>query len=467
MKKIIPFLLLFILWGTSCLAQEGSLLYGAWRVPHSSNINPAFFPRDNKFFISLPGAEASLFSPISYNDIFTYNKETQSTIIDFNSLIDTLNANNQFNLGLTIPAIGIGFRCKNSFFTLSSMAKARISFGFPVGLANLLISGNMDYLGEGNEMTLADKSLLNAQTYAEVGLGMGHKFGDYFTLGVRIKFLVGYLNISSENTDIKLFTSEDLSTIRAELNYQLQTSSFAQMQYSQENGFTIGEMNYFPHNYGIGFDIGAQLNLEHVDISASITDLAAFIEWKENLMQIAPANGVVTFTGLNTSQIFPNGQFDSTYFTRLGDSIMSNISIQQSSGKSYITEIPPKVNLGVMLHLGKILHTGVLFHGELFPSDVRNMVSGTRAGIRRNTTLVVDLNLLNWLELMGSLSVVGDGRKTDWFNPGCGMSLSLFKSIQCYAMLNYISNIYLVDAKMVNLSFGVNILLGNKSDKKD
>ena len=50
----------------------------------------------------------------------------------------------------------------------------------------------------------------------------------------------------------------------------------------------------------------------------------------------------------------------------------------------------------------------------------------------------------------------------DWVNPGVGVSLSLFKSLQLYTLFDYVSSMYLVDGKSFRFFFGLNLVLGHE-----
>ena len=71
----------------------------------------------------------------------------------------------------------------------------------------------------------------------------------------------------------------------------------------------------------------------------------------------------------------------------------------------------------------------------------------------------------DWIEVVAAASVISS--KGDWsfFNPGVGITLTPFRTLQIYTFLDYISNIYLVDAKQFNISFGLNLFFGKGSSK--
>ena len=92
--------------------------------------------------------------------------------------------------------------------------------------------------------------------------------------------------------------------------------------------------------------------------------------------------------------------------------------------------------------------------------DLSDNVKNT---FRYNATLSLGVNLFNWAELTVGSSIVYDGSKIQPFNPGLSLVLTPATAIQLYVMADYISSIYLVEAKAFNVKFGLNILVGGGS----
>ena len=80
--------------------------------------------------------------------------------------------------------------------------------------------------------------------------------------------------------------------------------------------------------------------------------------------------------------------------------------------------------------------------------------------------MALGLNVFDWIELILGTSLVFDGNKADFFNPGAGFVLSIGTAVQGYLIADYISNIYITDAKAFNLKFGLNLLIGNGGRKR-
>ena len=449
-------------------AQQSNLLYGSDRIPQANTLNPAFFPNTNKFYLALPGVNLMAGLPVSYADVFKYDAASNTTTINANSIMDSLAHNGLLRTNLNLYAIGFGMKLGQGFVTASVQAKMNARAGFPSGILDFAMHGNMNNLGEGNELYLIDGSLLNAQLYGEAAIGYARKIGD-FTVGAKAKMLLGYADLSTQGTQATLYTAEDLSSLRADLNIRANMST-ALTGFRINDDFSVTTdglgVNYFPENRGFAFDLGGRYQNRLFDISASILDLGGTIHWKENVQTLRSAHNEnsVSFNGIDVSGMITNGQFNDTIFKPYMDSLMSMIETQMVDGEEYTSKVPTKFNAAAFVKPLNSFKAGVIFYGELDPviRQVRREGNTDLGAFASNTTLMANLNLKNWVELMVSFSVVGNGQKVNWFNPGVGVNLSLFKTVQFYAIMDYMSSIYLVDMKSFNMYAGLNLLIGNR-----
>ena len=133
----------------------------------------------------------------------------------------------------------------------------------------------------------------------------------------------------------------------------------------------------------------------------------------------------------------------------------------------YWFSIPTKINLGASFSFAKILRAGLLFHGQFdrgllsqrnkYELDLTGDIKNT---FRFNTTLSFHANLFNWAEVIIGSSIVYDGKKINPLNPGIGLVFTPATAFQVYLMADYVSSIYLVEAKAFNVKFGLNLLFG-------
>lgn len=454
-------------------AQTSSVLYGASRNPHMNSVNPAFFPSNSSLYLSLPSANVNLNSPLAYSDIFQYDSTQQITYINANNILDSLQSDGRLRFATNVHAVGMGLRLGKTFVTLSSQAKLDVGLGIPEGLVTFVNEGNANNAGDGKYLELLDGELLTLRAYGEIAVGLGHTFDismdGKLTLGGRAKMLVGYYDLSTAGSSLRLYTGEDYSSLTADVNLMINNTSavpFLKDENGNVTGIDYSNINYFPNNRGVGFDLGARLELGFLDFSLSVLDFGPGIHWQDGVQQIVSARdtNMFTFTGLDITGLVQSGKIDSTYTSALVDSLRSLAEYTTVDGEAYWTAIPTKLNVGAMMHVTQGLTVGLLFHGQFNRGLVKldDVFKTKVTGFSSNTTVMARLNILDWVELVGCASMLTNNGRYSWFNPGFGVTLTPLRVFQVYAMMDYISNQYIVDTKNLNVTVGLNLLFGSR-----
>ena len=124
-KKLVFIAVLALVFGMRASAQMGfnetnNLFYHTLRTPQSNLSNAAFFPTNNSFYLMLPGVDFQFGSPLALNNVIYYDKPTQRTLINLDTIFHNLSENNTFRLGADVNILGFGFKMKNMFFTFNS-----------------------------------------------------------------------------------------------------------------------------------------------------------------------------------------------------------------------------------------------------------------------------------------------------------------------------------------------------------
>lgn len=447
-------------------AQTSSILYGSSRNPLMNSANPAFFPSRSRVYLSLPGVNMNFVSPLAYNSIFQYDSTEGKTYINANSILDTLAQNGALRLGTNIHAIGLGMNFERFFITFSTQAKVDMSFAIPQGLVTFLNEGNYGHVGD-DYIELLDGQLLTTRVYGEAALGFGMNINENLTIGARAKLLVGYFDLSTAGSSARLYTAEDYSAITGVMDLNLNSTSVLEETTDAEGNKSYKIKTFMPKNYGINLDLGVHYHTDLFEVSASIVDFGPGIHWTDNVHRIVSAreNNSFTFSGIDVSTMMSGGRLDSAYAQTLIDSLKALTEYKTIDGEDYWTATPTKVNIGGMFHVSPGFSAGLHFHGE-FDRGVTKMgdVFKTKTvGFYSNTSLLARLNIQDWVEIVASASVITNNGHWNWFNPGFGITLTPLRTFQVYAFLDYISNIYLIDAKQFNVSLGLNLFLGSSS----
>ncbi|MBR2958270.1 MAG: hypothetical protein IKC19_01400 [Bacteroidales bacterium] len=454
--------------------ETNNLYYNAFRMPQSNQLNPAFMPNKTSVYVMLPDAGIRFGSPLAIND-FVHNQGDTMTVISINDMLGALNNDNRFRIGIEANILGFGFKVHHTFFNFNTRIVSNVNVGLPIGTINALLHGNVDENGNAiKEVTFMDGSLFNAQGYAEISIGGGHYFEPIgLTVGAHAKLLYGLFNAQTDNTRAVLVTEDNYDKLKVDMYYQLQLASAAPLDTAGIHMPQINDLfNIGKANTGVAFDLGAKYDLGPFSFSLAINDLSAGIHWKHNVMSYTPEGGHVTaeFAGYNAGTIVNAGQVNNDSITAYWQEVVDNLTPAADSVGDYWYSIPTKINLGASYNFAKMLRAGILFHGQFdrgllsksnkYELDLGDGVANT---FRFNTTLTVGVNLFNWAELTLGSSIVYDGNKIQPFNPGMNLVITPATAVQLYLTADYISSIYLVEAKAFNVRFGMNVLIGGGS----
>lgn len=450
-------------------SETNNLFYHSFRTPQSNQLNPSFFPTNNTFYLSLPTAGVHFGSPLSISDMVHLDTNASTgeviTAIDINQMLDALNADNRFRFGTEINLLGFGFKVKNLFFNFNTMMRNHINVGLPIGTINALRYGNVDADGRAvNEVYLVNGDLINFSNYLELSIGGGYKFDQMpLTVGAHAKLLFGLANLQTDNTRAVIRTDDNYEAIGLDLYYQVESASAMAVD-------TNGNMHFSLGNIGVALDIGAHYELGPVSISASINDISPGIHWRKNVTNITPEGGqtYIEFDGQDVSSVINGGNMSIDSLANYYQTLVNGLAPAHDSEYEYWHGIPTKLNLGINYNFAKYFRAGLLLHGEFdrglltrhnfyYELDLTDQIVNT---FRFNTTLSFGVNLFNWVELLLGSSVVYDGSKVDFFNPGIGLVFTPGTVVQFHLMADYVSSIRLVEAKAFNIKVGLSMLFG-------
>lgn len=488
MKKIIIILtaLLIVIpaWAQISYSETNNLFYHTQRTPQTNLLNPALFPTNNTFYLMLPNLTTQFGIPLSIKDIVRYDAAQDANIINVDQILQNLSGDNPFRLGLDVGILGFGFKAGDFFFDFNTQLKTTFTLGLTGEIVNALTLGNMDENGNAiKEVTLLSGDVFNTQAYLETSVGAGYHIDPInLTVGVHAKLLSGIFNIQTDNTHIYIETDENFEKVTAHVYYQAMESSAIPIDTASGIGASVGGhikdaiacmIDPFGGNTGLAFDIGARYDLGPFSFSASINDLSSGIHWQNNVNSVVPSGGegIIEFQGIELSNMLSNGNLNTDSLRyMIEDQIKGMLPEFRLNSQDYWYYVPTKVNLGINYNFAKILRAGVLFHGQfdrgLLSKKNANSINGEASQtFRFNTTVSAGLNLFNWAEFIAASSIVFDGSKPDFFNPGVGIILTPGTFLQAYIMADYVSSIYITEVKAINLKLGVNLLFGNGGRK--
>ncbi len=450
--------------------ETNNMFYHMLRTPQSNLLNPAFFPTNTSWYITLPGADIQFGSPVAVSDFIKYDRVNERTVINLDSMMNNLTDDNKFRLGANVNLLGFGFKVNNTFINFNTRLINHVSVGFPVDMVEALRIGNIDAAGNVRPVVeMLNGDVLNATSYLETGLGVIQRFEPInLTVGVRAKLLFGVANVQTDNTRLVFNTSPNLDTVTAHMYYEIQSATCAPYDTNQKKFiFNLGDV-LGNANTGIAFDLGARYDWGPFSFSFSINDLTGGIHWKNNVMTWKPQNGqgAIVFNGVDMNGMFNGGNFSMDSLTSQLEHQLEDMTPEKKDSGDYWFSIPTKINLGASYSFGRMFRAGFLFHGQfdrglLCKSNALSMDLGdAKNTFRWNTTLSIGMNLYDWLEVTAANSIVYDGSGMDLFNPGLGIVATPGRVFQIYLMGDYLSSFYITDSKAFNLKVGINLLFG-------
>lgn len=264
-------------------------------------INPSLIP-EGKIFIGLPvisGVHANVNSKVSYNDVFT--KESDRILLDVSKMLGELQKQNMFSAKVNINLLHFGYRLESGPL-LSFTANERIEgdFLYPKEMLQYVFTkGSHSFL---NEEVKVSKVALRATHFREFGLGIAAPVNDQLTVGLRGKFLVGFLDISTPgNAKVTLRSSGEVFQPTAHWeNASFRTSG---LDIYDETEGDLGSHLVMNGNKGFALDIGGTYKLNrYYTITGSVVDIG-FINWKENIRNEAISDTSFTYNGVDLAEI--------------------------------------------------------------------------------------------------------------------------------------------------------------------
>lgn len=470
-------------------AQQVNTLYFLENSPMRHTVNPALQPV-SKFYMTLPiiGYTSMWVGTNNWtlsDFVFNGPDGTPITPLHPDAPADWLEkhpAKFAFDAEIYTSLFGFGFRIKENGYLHLNISE-RINMGANVSKSvfglNDLSSGEVGPLSLG----------VNAQAFSEFALGYSHNINRRWSVGGKIKVLVGQANVGLYADDINLRTSLDTLHLTATGNLRvaapLQWSNLpndpaqlADFDYTTLIGSfdgkdaTIKSVKELlkPSGMGVLFDLGFTYKpIKQLQISAAVTDLG-FIRWH----RYASANVAIdtTFTGMD----FKYSDY-ATDFQINTDSIMSTVNNNLEGYKDaiHMSNIEKEYPFIEMLTANLNIGVDANFWDNRVGVGLHSRTRFYRSHVTEELTLGAAFRPVNWFNLAASYSFI-NGR---WSNIGAAISLAPYDGLMFTLATDYIPTSYAkavvddMNIKLpyktagVNLSFGVAIVAGTNKKNKD
>ena len=500
------------LFTLSASAQQVTTLYFLENAPMRHTINPAFQPVSKGYINfsplgwmsmemgnnSLTMSDVLFVDPLTGKTITTLhpNADKQKFLKQLRSMTYT---NGNINLGL----LNMGFRIKDNGFLMIGINE-RIELGetTPRSIFDFGMGGGMKDLYGTNVLELTGFGV-GATAYTEISGGYSHKLNDQWTIGGKLKLLLGQAYVGLNNKILNMYANSEVwkfdGTMRLDVAGPVNTEYLSQYvdgktgreiyeAITGEGGKEKIDFNQLvdtknlqkmlvPSGYGAAIDFGFTWKpIEQLQLSAALTDLG-FIYWnKSSRFDCTLDSSKVQFRGAGEIEYSQYQDENGNFSTKmLMDTVVNNLK-EMLDGMT----MSKRGNGGFARMTSARLNVGL--DANFWDNRVGiGIVSATRlynARLYEEITFGVAFRPVNWFNIAASYSLMNNGK---YSNIGAGIGFMPYDGINLTLAMDYIPTSYaglpregksplyvLPDkAKMVNLALGFSICWGSNRRDKD
>lgn len=368
-------------------AQSDLTLYSLRSIEQSTYLNPAFMPQ---YDLSIGVPVLSGFMVNTQIEGITLNSIASN--ISSDSILDLKNLYNMINgnyLGVKVNVHTDFFHYRQQFghyqVSLSSGLRTNSNVLISKDILDIVLSGNGDYIGKTRSFPMN----IQFSSYIETALGVAREF-ENFTVGVRVKYLNGIFNVSSNNLAFNYFTdANSYNPSSFSLSGSINTSGVGGHVNMDDSGNVVMDtmlnqpsINPFS-NTGIAFDFGVTYQpIPRLNLHFSALDLGS-ITWNNQVNNYDFSNISVSFAGVPGYVITDSVGTDhgfSVFKSKLQDTVIKTVqsALKNSvTNNSYSTPLVSRFIFGADYDLTLRDRIGTMislqyFDGTIYPSYMLN-----------------------------------------------------------------------------------------------
>lgn len=365
-KYIILFLSVFSFANVQAQQDIGLHFMDVWQ---QNRTNPAHFS-DNKISVGLVSVySTTVVEGFTFDDIV--RTENGQRILDIDAAIKSMQDQNSLEQYLSVETLNIGLNFGKIGVSLSHAFRFDAIYDYPKTFPQTIFQGNAQFVGE----TVEIGSSINFNAYNEFALGLAYQT-EKFNVGARIKYLSGVAagQTNNDRNNISLYTDPDIYQLTLNADYELQTAGF--LEYNDINDV---ELTFSPSaedftlggdNTGVAFDIGAEVDLGKLQLSASILDIGS-IEYTGNAKTYS-TQGTFTYDGLDISDAITGGE--EVDFEAALDTIQSIFEVKETAS-NFTTNLAPQAYLSARYALTEKITVGALYYGRFSELNTRTVIA--------------------------------------------------------------------------------------------
>lgn len=469
--RIVLLSIAFFMVNTATHAQQVSTLYFLENAPMRHIINPAFQPVSN-FYMTFPA--------IGYTSLWVGNNGlTMSDIVfnnDANQTITALHPTVEGQLWKKLPTMltvdadvhinlfSFGWRIREKGFAhLNISERAAVGAGIPKAVFGTLLNPDLDNL---------DLTSLNASAslYTDIAIGYSHIINDQWSVGGKLKFLLGHTYMGGTFDNLNFNSSTDIAHINGSGTIQ---QAGILKDIVTEQGLNINDPSkawsyLIPVGYGGAVDLGVTYKpIKNLQITAAVTDLG-MIHWTKG--NVGTLKIDTTFTGVGDfvyGDYVQNGEFQLDSLTAdIGHNLeqyANALQVTNMTDKAFTRMLNANLNIGVDANFWENrVGVGVYSRTRFYNNHISEEV-----------TLGAALRPCNWFNFAASYSFL-NGK---WSNLGAAISIAPYDVFMLTVAADYVPLSYAQEAnsgkyiipyktKGLNVSVGIAIVAGTNAKRR-
>ncbi len=403
MNFIKKYILTIIAVSTATVGVSAQTLDGAYFLDGSSHrhqLNPALIP--SRGYVDIPilgGLNFSVATDLTYSD-FIYPSEGDklqtflSDEVSPEEFDKNINDRNTLNFNFDMSIIAFGFHKWNGFNTFELSLHSNTSTSLPGDLFRFLKNGSN---GLSTKYDLKNIELSNKE-YAEIALGHAHRINEQWTVGAKIKGLLGLADAKAHFEKLSLTMSDEQWHMQSRGVVDLSCGGIV-LEHNEDgeiDGIDFETSGLGPAGGGAGIDLGVTYSpIKNLVLSLAVTDLG-FLVWNKNLRAETP-DGEILYDGFENiggdSYIDDNGEevdpFDEEV-DQLTDELEALFVLNEvEANKKRKSWLTPKLSVGAEYQvLNNKISFGVLSTTRFYANNTHTSLMGS-----------VNLKPLTWIQL--------------------------------------------------------------------
>ncbi len=461
MKRINKVLAIFILAIASVAnAQEVNTLFFLENAPMRHIVNPAFQPVSDGYVNFTPLGYMSIWSgnnSLTMRDlIYSYNGKTITALHpeggDREALLNVFRKSTMINNEMTLNFLGFGFRYKErGYININIMERIDAGVSLPQDMFRFLLGGGMTDLTGVN--TFSYKQLgMQLMAYTEFSGGYSYIINDEWTVGGKVKFLLGQAYMGFRNKDLKVDASAESWRIYGDadvavaaplaiskLPERMSYKDFENYSFDQLYSDRVWQDYLKPSGYGAAFDLGATYRPhKQVQISLAVNDLG-FIYWTNGRKY--NANIDTAFVGVGDLKY--EDSLDEDYKFS-GDSLWSDVKRHLEDFAKGIHTDEGKDGFARMVNLKFVAGVDANFLDNLLGVGIMSKTHLHNGRFYEEVTIGGAVRPCNWFNFALSYSLVNNGK---FSNIGAGISIMPYDGVNMTLAADYIPTSYASETK--------------------